>query len=256
MSFTKIDKRRTMRPSLFFVAVVLVLVVCILPISLAAAAAAAAANEDLYQILGVSRQASTKEIKTSYRRRALESHPDKNKNVPPEQAAEEFHKVVHAFEVLSDTEARRIYDRTGQATAPGSGNSRGGGGGGGESWSFTFSRKNQRMARRQTIPLKDRFKVQEAMSRVLNVHNLNQLKIIMLKDPEYDVQQTEEEVLENLEEDIEVDNVTVRVTSQIKIKMVTETTTTIHHKTVERNLVRMYVWLQDIECSTKGRGGS
>jgi farnesyl diphosphate synthase len=50
----------------------------------------------------VERSATTQEIKTAYRRKALDTHPDKNRHMPQEQAAESFRQVVHAFEILSD----------------------------------------------------------------------------------------------------------------------------------------------------------
>jgi curved DNA-binding protein CbpA len=138
-----------------------------------------AADEDLYKILNVKKTATTKEIKTAYRRKALDTHPDKNIDVPPEKAAEAFHKVVHAFEILSDEKSRRRYDQTGRTDQ----NSGGGGGGGGngfqgfQGFQFNF-RKGPRKARK----LKDRFDVQEAQSRVMHIVSLEQLRTIMLDD--------------------------------------------------------------------------
>lgn len=65
---------------------------------------------DLYRVLGVSRSAGTKEIKTAYKRLAKHWHPDKNKS--PE-AQEKIMQLNQAYEVLSDEEKRRRYDWTG-----------------------------------------------------------------------------------------------------------------------------------------------
>ncbi|CAB9519347.1 protein DnaJ [Seminavis robusta] len=74
-------------------------------------------KENLYQILGVRKRATAKEIKSAYRRKALETHPDKRaKDVPEEQAAADFQRVVHAYEVLSNKDDRNAYDRTGQTS--------------------------------------------------------------------------------------------------------------------------------------------
>ncbi|REK29355.1 MAG: molecular chaperone DnaJ [Planctomycetota bacterium] len=70
-------------------------------------------GEDLYEILGVSKDASEAEIQRAYRKLALKYHPDKNPN--DKAAADRFKKVSEAFEVLSDREKRQAYDRRGMA---------------------------------------------------------------------------------------------------------------------------------------------
>ncbi|MFM7468700.1 MAG: DnaJ domain-containing protein [Vampirovibrionales bacterium] len=65
--------------------------------------------KDYYKMLGVSRQASEKEIKAAFRKLAKKYHPDVNP-----QASDKFKEVNEAYEVLSDTEKRQKYDQFGQ----------------------------------------------------------------------------------------------------------------------------------------------
>src|SRR5918911_3612045 len=70
-------------------------------------------KRDYYEILGLSRTASEQEIKSAYRRLAVKYHPDKN---PGDAAAEErFKEAAEAYQVLSDPDQRRRYDRFGHA---------------------------------------------------------------------------------------------------------------------------------------------
>ncbi|XP_076451608.1 dnaJ homolog subfamily C member 16-like [Babylonia areolata] len=70
--------------------------------------------EDLYDVLGVRKGATTQEIKSAYKKLAREWHPDKNK---APDATDRFTKINEAYETLSDDEKRRDYDNFGYTTA-------------------------------------------------------------------------------------------------------------------------------------------
>ena len=69
-------------------------------------------KRDYYEVLGVTRNASTSEIKKAYKRLASKYHPDKN---PDKQAADQFKEVNEAYEILSNDEKRARYDQLGHA---------------------------------------------------------------------------------------------------------------------------------------------
>ncbi|XP_022223725.1 dnaJ homolog shv [Drosophila obscura] len=72
----------------------------------------ALAGRDFYKILNVQRNANTNEIKKAYRRLAKELHPDKNKD--DANASSKFQDLGAAYEVLSNPDKRKTYDRCGE----------------------------------------------------------------------------------------------------------------------------------------------
>jgi DnaJ family protein C protein 16 len=68
-------------------------------------------DESLYDVLGVSRKANQKEIRSAYKKLAREWHPDKNKSP---RAQEKILEINKAYEALSTEESRRHYDMTGE----------------------------------------------------------------------------------------------------------------------------------------------
>ena len=86
-------------------------------------------SQDLYDTLGVPRDADSDTIKRAYRKLARQLHPDVN---PDPSSEERFKNVSHAYEVLSDPEKRRMYDLGGDPFSGGMG-----GAGAGAGFSFT-----------------------------------------------------------------------------------------------------------------------
>ncbi|HIX53992.1 MAG TPA: DnaJ domain-containing protein, partial [Candidatus Sphingobacterium stercoripullorum] len=91
-------------------------------------------KRDYYEVLGISRDADEKAIKSAYRKLAIKYHPDKNPD--DKEAEEKFKEAAEAYEVLSNSEKRQRYDRFGHSADGASGF---GGGHGGMSMEDIFS---------------------------------------------------------------------------------------------------------------------
>src|SRR5260221_10510665 len=95
--------------------------------------------KDFYEILGVNKSSTDQEIKSAYRKLAIQYHTDKNKT---KEAEEKFKEVTKAYEVLSDSQKRSTYDQFGEAAfeqgGPGAGGPFGSGQGG-QYGPFTYS---------------------------------------------------------------------------------------------------------------------
>jgi len=76
-------------------------------------------DRDYYEILGVSKNADSEELKKAYRKLALKYHPDRNQG--DKEAEEKFKEAAEAYEVLSNPDKRKIYDTYGKDGLDGSG---------------------------------------------------------------------------------------------------------------------------------------
>jgi molecular chaperone DnaJ len=76
-------------------------------------------KRDYYEVLGIARTASEQEIKSAYRKMALQYHPDRNPNNP--DAEERFKECSEAYAVLCDGEKRALYDQYGHSAVGGGG---------------------------------------------------------------------------------------------------------------------------------------
>lgn len=86
--------------------------------------------KDLYEVLGVHKNATEQELKKAYRKLAMENHPDRN---PGDKGAEErFREINSAYEVLSDQQKRTQYDQYGRVFENGQGFGGGSSAGGGD----------------------------------------------------------------------------------------------------------------------------
>ena len=91
--------------------------------------------QDYYQVLGVSRNAEPTEIKKAYKKLAVKYHPDKNRG--DKKSEDKFKEISHAYDILSNTEKKQIYDQFGEdGLKAGMGGGAGGGYGGGFSEGF------------------------------------------------------------------------------------------------------------------------
>ncbi len=73
-----------------------------------------AGKRDYYEVLGLSRDASSEEIRKAFRKLAFQYHPDRNRD---DGASEKFKEVNEAYEILSDADKRDAYDRYGHSGA-------------------------------------------------------------------------------------------------------------------------------------------
>ncbi len=111
-------------------------------------------SDDYYQVLGLSKnKAKPKDIKSAYRKLALQYHPDKVQEDEKEESEKIFIKISEAYAVLSDEEKKKIYDKFGKKgleahergidpEAAGFGNGGGGFGGGPGGAQYHFNQGN------------------------------------------------------------------------------------------------------------------
>ena len=90
-------------------------------------------KRDYYEVLGVSKDASERDIKKAYKRLAMKYHPDRTAG--DKELETKFKEVKEAYEILTDDQKRQMYDQYGHAAFE-----QGGGGGHGEEVVDEFDR--------------------------------------------------------------------------------------------------------------------
>jgi molecular chaperone DnaJ len=94
--------------------------------------------KDLYEVLGIKKDANDADIKKAYRRLAMEWHPDKHKG--DKTAEEKFKEINHAYQTLSDPQKKAMYDQFGESGSNFAGGQGGGNWGQGSGFNgFDFS---------------------------------------------------------------------------------------------------------------------
>ena len=93
---------------------------------------------DYYDVLGVSKNADATELKSAYRKQALQWHPDRNKSA---DATDKFKQINKAYEVLSDPKKKELYDQYGESAFDrgGAGSSQGNPFGGNSPFTYTYT---------------------------------------------------------------------------------------------------------------------
>ncbi|WP_022940267.1 DnaJ C-terminal domain-containing protein [Psychromonas hadalis] len=114
-------------------------------------------KRDYYEVLGVTKDASEKEIKKAYKKLAMKYHPDRNPDNPV--AENNFREVKSAYEIVNDAEKRQQYDDFGHSAFDESGQSRRGGfgqqgGGFDDMFGGMFGERQQQQPRYQPQPEK------------------------------------------------------------------------------------------------------
>jgi molecular chaperone DnaJ len=77
-------------------------------------------KRDYYEVMGLPKNCTEKELKKVYRKKAMELHPDRYQG-PKEDAEEKFKELNEAYSILSDPQKRQVYDRFGHAGLEGAG---------------------------------------------------------------------------------------------------------------------------------------